>query len=85
MQTYYFSLFLKMIELQRMKGSTIAQLINMAGFSNSADYKVVFKPGAWPAHTWFLEKLFLSVMSVCVCVSAPETINYIHVIFKLYN
>ena len=32
-------------------------------------------------------KLFLSVMSVylCVCVSAPEAINYIHVIFYLYN
>ena len=74
-----------MIELQRMKGSKMAQLINMAGYSNSADYKVVFKPGAWPAHTWFLEKLFLSVMSVCAYVSVPETINYIHMIFNLYN
>ena len=24
-------------------------------------------------------------MSVCVCVSAPEAINYIHMILNLYN
>ena len=34
-------------------------------------------------HTWFLEIAF--VHDVAVCVSAPEAINYIHMIFNLYN
>ena len=39
------------------------------------------------ARTWFLEISFVREVSMfaCVCVSAPETINYIHVIFNLYN
>ena len=38
---------------------------------------------------WFLEIVFVRKVSmlvcVCVCVSAPKTINYIHVILHLYN
>ena len=47
----------------------------------------------WPAWAWFLEIAFVCNVGVCVCVcvcmcvcvSAPEAINYIHVIFNLYN
>ena len=35
------------------------------------------------AHTWFLEIAFVRDVGVCVC--PPQTINYIHVIFNLYN
>ena len=35
------------------------------------------------ARAWFLEIAF--VCNVSMCVSAPEAINYIHVIFNLYN
>ena len=43
--------------------------------------------GLQPAHAWFFEIAFVHEvgMSVCVCVSAPEAINYIHMIFNLYN
>ena len=34
--------------------------------------------------TGFL-KLLLSMTSVCLCVSTPIAINYIHVILHLYN
>ena len=36
---------------------------------------------------WFLEIAFVRDvgMCVCVCVSAPKAINYIHMIFNLYN
>ena len=39
------------------------------------------------ARAWFLEIAFVCKVgvSVYVCVSAPEAINYIHVIFNLYN
>ena len=30
-------------------------------------------------------KLLLSMTLVCLCVSAPKAVNYIHVILKLYN
>ena len=39
--------------------------------------------GQRPACAWFLEIAF--VHEVGVCVSAPKAINYIHVIFNLYN
>ena len=34
---------------------------------------------------WFLKIAFVCDVGVCVCVSAPEAINYIHMIFYLYN
>ena len=37
------------------------------------------------ARGWFLEIAFVRDIGVCVCVSAPEVINYIHVILNLYN
>ena len=37
------------------------------------------------ACAWFLKIAFVCDISVSVCVSAPEAINYIHVIFNLYN
>ena len=47
------------------------------------------KPGARrpKARAWFLEIAFVREvgMCACVCVSAPEAINYIHVILNLYN
>ena len=42
------------------------------------------RAGLWLACAWFLEIAFCP-MSVCVCVSAPEAINYIHVILNLYK
>ena len=37
------------------------------------------------ARAWFLEIAFVRDVSMCVCVSTPEAINYIHMIFNLYN
>ena len=38
-------------------------------------------------HAWFLEIAFVRDVSVfvCMCVSAPEAINYINMILNLYN
>ena len=41
--------------------------------------------GLGPARAWFLEIAFVREVGVCVCVSAPKAINYIHMIFILYN
>ena len=38
-----------------------------------------------PACALFLEIAFACNVGVSVCVSAPEAINYIHVIYNLYN
>ena len=42
-----------------------------------------------PARAWFLDIAFVHEVGVsvyvCVCVSTPEAINYIYVIFNLYN
>ena len=45
---------------------------------------VIFKPGVLAFSTWFLEITFACEVGVCVCVcvSAPEAINYIHVILN---
>ena len=47
----------------------------------------IFKPGARQPNAWFLEIAFVRKvgMSVCMCVSAPEATNNIHVILNLYN
>ena len=39
------------------------------------------------ACSWFLEIAFVHNVNMCVrvCVSAPEAVNYIHVILNLYN
>ena len=41
---------------------------------------------AWRlAHAWFIEIVFVHEVGMLVCVSTLEAINYIHVIFNLYN
>ena len=70
----------------------------MPGFCRSGHICVLIKftrksfltqpcTGQRPAHAWFLEIAFvLKVdMFACVCVPAPEAINYIHMILNQYN
>ena len=47
----------------------------------------LFKPNMHQPHGWFLEIAFVHDVSMCVhvCVPTPEAINYIHMIFNLYN
>ena len=67
------------------QNETQSHIIWLLGLHTNA-YNV-FKPGA--RHSWFLEIAFVCEVSVrvcvCMCVSAPKAINYIHVILKLYN
>ena len=41
--------------------------------------------GSLSSIAWFLEIAFVHEVGVCVCVSVSESINYIHMIFNLYN
>ena len=55
-------------------------LISVTALTGHVNYTLVVC-----RHTPGFLKLHLSATSVCVCVSTPEAINYIHDIFNLYN
>ena len=56
-----------------------------SGYYYRAVFGYIFKPGVSQrlAHTWFLE--IALVHDISVCVSAPEVINYIHMILNQLN
>ena len=62
----------------------------MYHMGNNFQIMLIFKPGVrWLECAWFIEIAFVREVGKCVCVhacvSAPKAINYIHVIFNLYN